>query len=200
MDSPQSKYRRQLKEAWTDLHQFEAIQRNVAQRIESLRELIRATANMLAPADRYLELLLLDIFKRPTNIAEAVRVALYVARLKSERLTPVQIKEAAEERGFSFAEYTNPMASIHTILRRMKEANPPEIDFREDDGSYLLSNDAHPSINPALADQIGRGFWERVAKEQPIDQARLSAALDAISTEVLDNAFRKIDLPKPPGE
>jgi hypothetical protein len=190
MAEPPDKYRRQLNEAWSDLHQLEAIYRKVGARIDSTRQLIRATANMLPPIDRTFELQLLDIFKHPTNIAEAVRVVLYPAKYKGERLTPVQIREAAESRGFSFAEYSNPMASIHTILRRMKEAAPPEVDFNEDDGSYLLA-DAAPPISPHLFEQVSAKAMQRLTATGEFDRDKLEATMNELTFELFDATWSK---------
>jgi hypothetical protein len=193
MDIPSNKYRTQIEEAWADLHMFERIQRNITSNIDSLRELIRATANMLPDEERGTELMLLDIFKHPTNITEAVKVVLYVARLKAQRLTPVQVKETVEKRGFSLSTYSNPMASIHTILRRMKEANPPEVSFDENDGSYALEGAASaPDTAPEINEEIGRRTYERLAFAQPIDKDRFLATLNEISSEIMGERFSKI--------
>jgi hypothetical protein len=193
METPPDKYHRQLLEAWTDLHQMEALQRKITERVDKLRELIRATAYMLPSKDeRQFELTLLDFFKHPTNITEAVRLALYIGRFKAVRLTPIQIREAAESRGFGFSEYSNPMASIHTILRRMREANPPEVDFDEDDGTYALGDGPPMRVNPALLEQIDRRTWQRLIERQSIEQEKYAAAVDELTSEVLDEAFRKI--------
>lgn len=193
MDETSNKYRRQLEEAWADLHMMESIQRKIKAHIESLRELIRATANMLPDDEQGVELMLLDIFKHPTNITEAVKVVLYVARLKGQRLTPVQIKEAAEKRGFSLSGYSNPMASIHTILRRMKETDPPEVSFDENDGSYALEAEASaPATVPEITKEISRRTYERLAFSQPIDEERFLATLDELSAEIMGEKFSRI--------
>ena len=57
------------------------------------------------------ELLALEMLKVPENITEAVKITLFLARGRKQGLTPVQIKEQAQERGFDFSGYTNPMAS-----------------------------------------------------------------------------------------
>src|ERR1700679_2862697 len=92
MDNQPDKYRRQLTEAWGELQLFERIQRKIENRVDDLRALIRATANLLTDDERKHELLMLDFFKHPTNVTEAVRSALYLARVKGNRLTPLQIR------------------------------------------------------------------------------------------------------------
>jgi hypothetical protein len=75
---------------------------------------------------------------------------------RQQGLTPTQIKEHIEARGFSLSEYTNPLASIHTILRRMKEADPPEVEYDE-------QNDTYKAVNyPTSSELIGDGFNKKL--------------------------------------
>lgn len=135
---------------------YEGIRSACDQKISDCRELIRANANFLPDVERNAELLLLEVFKRPTNITEAVRLALALAMARQQGLTPTQIKEHIEARGFSLSEYTNPLASIHTILRRMKEADPPEVEYDE-------QNDTYKAVNyPTSSELIGDGFNKKL--------------------------------------
>jgi hypothetical protein len=193
MDSSPDKYRNQIKEAWSELYSLESAQRKIAKRIEDVRALIRATANFLPKDERFGEQAVLDIFQRPTNIAEAVKVTLAVARFRKNPvpLTPTQIREHAEHRGFSFAGYTNPMASIHTILRRMKEADPPEVDYDEDAGTYLLKN-ATDLMSPAVGAKMVTTAWERVIKHamtKPSEPERIRELLNRVFDEVADETY-----------
>jgi len=140
MDKTPDKYRRQIIEAWVELANAEAVRKAADQRVEDCRELIRANANFLSDYERWAELVLLEMVKRPTNIAEAVRFTLYAARAKNERLTPTQVKENIEARGFKLTDYSNPLASIHTILRRMKDSDSSEIDYDEKTETYLAKS------------------------------------------------------------
>src|SRR5207249_584217 len=104
MDTSEDKYRRQIDEAWKDLNSWESMLRVLEERVQDLRELIRANANLLTnETERHCELFLLDIFKHPSNITEAVKATLFLARPKDERLTPKDIKRRAEQRGFDFS-------------------------------------------------------------------------------------------------
>jgi hypothetical protein len=182
-------------EAWAELYLFESIQRKTENRIEDLRGLIRATANLLPDDERRHELLLLDFFKHPTNITEAVRVALYLGKVKGERLTPLQIREQAESRGFNFSEYTNPMASVHTILRRMREADPPAVDYDEDTGTYLMVAAAPPVSQTIVGKITQQAYWKLYSGEfnEPLTKEKLALAMDQLTDEVLSEEFKKAE-------
>lgn len=191
-------HRRQITECWAELQSYERLQRKVEERIQDLRELIRATANFLPDDERRAELMLLDMLKHPTNITEAVRAALFIALMnKAERLTPVQIKERAEQRGFNFSEYSNPLASIHTILRRLlKESDPPEVDFDEATGSYLMITKGGSLLSPEFTEKVKKQTWERIvgaALNEPIDPVKARALMDKASSQIIDDllAFKK---------
>ena len=185
MDTSDDKYRRQIEEAWKDLSFWESTLRGVEQRVQDLRELIRANANLLMDdKERGCELFLLDIFKHPSNITEAVKATLFLAGPNGERLTPTDIKRRAEQRGFNFSEYTNPLASIHTILRRMKESNPPEVDFNEADGTYILVGKP-ADISPEFTKEVKSRIIDRTWK---VDQE----TIDRATIEVIDEAFEEI--------
>jgi len=186
-------HRRQIFKCWSELRLYESLQRQTEERIQDLRELIRATANFLPDNERRIELMLLDMLKHPTNIAESVKVALFIGLVNKERLTPTQIKEKAERRGFSFTEYTNPLASIHTILRRMKDADPPEVDFDEASSSYLLI--MRPSIlAPEFTEKVKNQTWERVvgtALSEPVNPEKVKALMDHVANQFVEGTFEK---------
>jgi hypothetical protein len=187
MDTPHDKYRRQIAEAWSDLIGWEKVQGVIEQRVADLRELVRATANFLPSVERDNELLLLDVLKHPSNITEAVRSVLFVAAATGTRLAPTDIKQRAEQRGFSFAEYTNPLASIHTILRRMKESDPPEVDYEEADGTYLFRGKVG-DMSPKFLEKTKREIWKRMIA-RGLDAEKLQTLLEQVAHEVTDEAI-----------
>jgi len=126
-------------------------QRN--EEIADLRELIRANANLLPDVERRLELVQLEFLKFPTNITEAVRLAIFGASIAEQKVNPIEIKALVEYSGFDFSEYSNPMASIHTILKRMKETN--KVDYDETVDGFWFSDIAAAAaegdlINPQI--------------------------------------------------
>jgi hypothetical protein len=137
--SKHDSFRKQIAEAQAQLYIHWQLRKAVDTRMDDLRQLIRANANFLPDNERKAELLCLELMKIPANISEAVKAALFVAGARNQKLTPPQIKELAEERGFDFSGYSNPLASIHTILKRMKDVDPPEVSYDESDGTYITT-------------------------------------------------------------
>ncbi len=154
MDSPSIKYRNQIAEAWGELIAFETVRDITIDRIDDLRTLIRATANLLPDEERKAELMMLDVYKHPTNITEAVRFVLVLATAKKQRLTPIQVREEIGRRGFHLSDYTNPLASIHTIMRRMKDAIPQEVDYDEATGTFGNASPMSDMVDIALRKRI----------------------------------------------
>jgi hypothetical protein len=52
------------------------------------------------------------------RLTDAVKDALYAAD-PERRLPAIQVKDLMEIRGFDFADFTNPLASVHSTLRRL---------------------------------------------------------------------------------
>ncbi len=189
MDTSPNKYQGQIAEAWSQLTWYEGLRRAADQRIADCRELIRANANFLPERERKAELLLLGVFKIPTNITEAVRLALFLAMARKERLTPTQLREHIEARGFNLSEYTNPAASISTILRRMKESDPPEAGYDEVTDSYAATNPPGGElVDEAFNRKIVHNTLLRVAK---FEKEQAAAVASEETKTLLDKAVER---------
>ncbi len=97
-----------------------------------LSELIRSTIKMLSPEQRSrcdCEVLLERIEERPLGLTVVIRRALSAEK---EWLTPTEIRTYLKGIGFDLEKYkANPLASIHTTLRRMV---PHEVECKTIDG------------------------------------------------------------------
>jgi hypothetical protein len=97
-----------------------------------LSELIRSTIKMLSPEQRSkcdCEALLERIDQRPFGLTIVIRRALSAQK---EWLTPTEIRTYLKGIGFDLEKYkANPLASIHTTLRRMV---PHEVECKIIDG------------------------------------------------------------------
>src|ERR1700722_11829420 len=91
-------FRKQIAEAQAKLYEFWQMRKVIDSKMDDLRQLVRAYVNFLPDHEREVELVCLEMMRVPTTITEAVKAVLFVAGSRSERLTPVQIKERAEER------------------------------------------------------------------------------------------------------
>jgi len=155
-------FRKQIAEAQTSIQKLYGLRRELDLKIADMKELVRANANFLPDEERASELLALEILKVPENIAEAVKITLFLAQARNQGLTPVQIKEQAQERGFDFSDYTNPMASIHSILKRMKEAQPPQVNFDEGTGTYTYTRpEPFDVADPSVYRYLSTSAWLR---------------------------------------
>jgi hypothetical protein len=154
MAMPPDKFRSQIADAKKRLQQVLGEQRKINEEISYLRDLIRANANFLPDSEKEQEFYFLEIFQHPTNITQAVRLALSIAAIGKNKLTPLAIKDVIERIGFDFSEYSNPMASIHTILKRMKESEPPEAKHDEENGLYWFDNISEDVISPTTIKNI----------------------------------------------
>jgi len=100
--------------------------------LSRLSELIRSTIKMLSPEQRSkcdCEFLLERIDHRPPGLTTVIRRAFVAGQ---EWLTPTEIRDYLKNTGFNFERYkANPMASIHTTLRRMV---PHEVECKTLDG------------------------------------------------------------------
>jgi hypothetical protein len=86
--------------------------------LSRLSELIRATVKMLTPEQRAkCDALLERIDRRPAGLTTTIRLCFTAGK---EWLTPVEIRDMLKATGFNFESYkANPLASIHTTLKRM---------------------------------------------------------------------------------
>jgi hypothetical protein len=184
-------FRKQIAEAQATIHKLYPLRRKVDERIADLKDLIRASANFLPEEERKAELLSLEMLKVPETIAEAVKIALFIAAGRKTSLTPIEIKATAEERGFDFSSYSNPMASIHTLLKRMKDTTPPEVGFDENTGKWSLLFKLVPD------DVTDEDFYERLnsrAWKYMINEEREVA--DKVGLEVIKTYIEEISTKK----
>jgi len=125
--------------------------------ISRLSELIRATVNMIPPEQlaRY-EPIFERIEQRPLGLAVAIRACFTVENAifnfptagspdhtrspdPDGWLTPVQIRDALKRIGYPFENYkANPLASIHTTLKRMAPGELEVKKLRDGQKAYRL--------------------------------------------------------------
>jgi hypothetical protein len=152
--------RAQITEAKKRLAQLMREQQKINEESTDLRELIRANANLLPDGERETELVILEFLKFPGNITEAVRLAMFVTSAFSKKITPSEIKGLAESLGFDFSEYSNPMASVHTILKRMKEASLVNYDEK---GDVYWFNEG--SLTLVAGDVVSQQAWQSIYED-----------------------------------
>jgi hypothetical protein len=90
---------------------------------------------------------------RPTGLTSGTRYAFQYAKLKNMApLTVSEVKELMTRRGFDFGNQANPIASLTTIVRRLKLADEIE-DFTRGDGkrAYAWKGESPLIDGPILA-------------------------------------------------
>ena len=108
-------YRKQIRHAFRELIRWQETKRRADQEMSKLRALIVANANMLPESER-------RIFIQQANesfpgFTDTIRDLFRAAYPKG--LTPKQLREKLVEVGFDLDGQANPMASIHSVLRRL---------------------------------------------------------------------------------
>ncbi len=133
---------------------------NIDLEITKLRQFIRATANMLPDSAREK---LLESFDEIDNRIAVTTMSLIdsvrnILQNKSEKwLTVSGVKSLLQTEGFDFSSYTsNPLSSVSTTLRRLKEYGEVETDEIEGVTVYKAStkNLKKPKYNMFLSDII----------------------------------------------
>ena len=132
--------------------------------ISRLSELIRSTTKMLPAQQRSrCEALFERNDNRPAGLTIAIRLCFTAGknRVAKEWLTPVEVRENLKRGGFNFENYkANPLASIHTTLKRMV---PQEVECKIVDGQKYYRLKAVEEWPSAL---LQPGEW--LANHEPL--------------------------------
>jgi hypothetical protein len=123
--------------------------------LSRLSELIWTIIKLLPPEQRsQCEALFGHIDNRPAGLTMAIRVCFTAGK---EWLTPVEVRDSLKNMGFPLNHYkANPLASIHTTLRRMV---PGELECKTlPDGQklYGLNTGAWVEAGRAMAEKVRR--------------------------------------------
>ena len=105
-------------------------------------------------------------------------MALILAATADRRLTPVELRDLAEKNAFDFSEYSNPMASIHAILKRLKETSPPQVSHDEATGTYLMINPPENLLAPEFEAKVIRNAWELLKQDKNLKELADSSMRD----------------------
>ena len=158
--------------------------------ISRLSELIRSTIKMLPEEQRAkCDPLFERIDNRPAGLTIAIRLCFTAGKDRATKdwLTPVEIREYLKQGGFNFESYkANPLASIHTTLRRMV---PHEVECKTLKGQKLYRLKAVEQWSAALAETrewltsheylaTGRGPWLTALQNPQRKQNRASLDTD----------------------
>jgi hypothetical protein len=107
-------------------------------KIEHTAELISANANFLPEDERATQLQkLAETVAGPPGFTDSVRNVL--RNVPSQALTAKKVRDLLRGAGFDLSSYTNPLASIHTILKRLAERGEVEVNASDGEVHYRWS-------------------------------------------------------------
>jgi len=145
--------------------------------LSRLAEMIRATVKMLTPEQRAkCDALLERIDRRPAGLTTSIRLCFTAGK---EWLTPVEIRDMLKATGFSFESYkANPLASIHTTLKRMV---PGEMECKTVDGEKVYRLKTVEQWKAAMREArewlegteyvaVGKGSWLKERGKEAANQ------------------------------
>jgi hypothetical protein len=96
-------------------------QARIEQQIKSVRDLLKAALNLMPEEEKgpFMQEMGTVVFER-VGLTQAIR---NLMQGRDSFLTPPEIKDMLEINGYDFSEYkSNPLSSIHSILKRFKRS------------------------------------------------------------------------------
>jgi len=131
-------------------------------RISKLAATALALSRQVEPAGRYKEELM-DLMDELRIVAprltDAVKDAMYYA--SPRKLPADQVKALMELRGFSFSHFSNPLASLHSTLRRLSTQG--EVLVERDRGRIVYSwKGPHYGARQSLANMLANGDLQKL--------------------------------------
>src|ERR1051326_4965147 len=108
----QADYRRALEAATREYEELGAKRRDIDRRHAELAQSIGTLSRLLGLTPTV-----------PMGLTDAVRL---VVRGAGVPLTPVEVRDRLQAIGFDVSKYTNDLAAVHTILKRLNESRSEE--------------------------------------------------------------------------
>jgi hypothetical protein len=130
------------------LHKLVAKREKLNAEIERISELLTANANFLPAEQKAEQLLQLEqLVADPPGFTDSVRQVLRANRWAEA--TPIAVRDMLAKAGFNLSAYTNPLASIHTILKRLAERGEVTASMNDGQVCYRWKADA-PRKEPGI--------------------------------------------------
>jgi hypothetical protein len=111
-------YRTQIRTALRELVAKGEQRTEIDREMANLRQLIRANANMLPDGERKVFISEMDEAE-PAGFTDTIR---RLFQSSKNGLTPVELRDALVASGMDFSSQSNPMASIHSVLKRLEKS------------------------------------------------------------------------------
>jgi hypothetical protein len=114
-------YKKSIEESKLKLRELVIQRDRIATDIERVKAVIKALAYMLDDSEKTsAEISEMEDILGPGGLTEAVRRTLQASTERG--VTPVEVRDALANSGFDLSAYSNPLAAIHTILKRLVKA------------------------------------------------------------------------------
>lgn len=117
--------------------------RHIEQKIDGIRASVLSILALHADIEAAPYLEQIDALFKPEGFTEAIRKVL---RSTNAPLTPSEVKENLPEVGFDLDGYSNPLASVHTILKRLAKTELVEQRIEKDRTTYRWLREGEPKI------------------------------------------------------
>jgi hypothetical protein len=119
-------YKRMFSEAKGELEKLHTAKANTEEHLEQLNAKIEAltqAANAIAPFAGQVRVVSDGVsftIDKASGITMAVRTLFDMHR--GENLTAAMVRDKLEEKGWNWGDYSNPLSTIHTVLKRLEDA------------------------------------------------------------------------------
>ncbi|HYM26104.1 MAG TPA: hypothetical protein VEU08_22960 [Vicinamibacterales bacterium] len=125
-------YRRALEAATREYEELGAKRREIDQRLAELAQSIATLSRLLGFTPTV-----------PLGLTDAVRM---VARGAGVPMTPVEVRDRLHAIGFDVSKYTNDLAAVHTILKRLNESGELRFVGRSGKHQYIWNTGVTPVV------------------------------------------------------
>lgn len=173
-------YAQAFDDAMAELRQMLDKRSQINDRIPELRDTVCALARSLGQDKRRREQLMktldeLNVFA--PRLTDAIKDALYSAFSSNghRKLPAVQVKELMEVRHFDFSSYPNPLASVHSTLRRLADRGAIGCIVQNGSALYFWSG-PHYGARKSLANMLATDAEQRKQMDRKI-QSRIDQHL-----------------------
>jgi len=144
-------YRRSIRLHHVHLRKLVADRDKLNLEIERAAEYITANANFLPDAERAEELYKLEqVIAGPPGFTDSVRNVL--RNNPSYAATAIRVREMLAGSGFDLSSYSNPLASIHTILKRLADRGEVETIINNGEVYYRWKGEIKTGARARLGD------------------------------------------------
>ena len=146
----QEDYRRALQAAVREYEELGLKRREIDRRLAELAQTMGTLSKLLGHTPTV-----------PMGLTDAIRLVMRGAGLP---MTPVEIRDRLRAIGFDVAKYTNDLAAVHTILKRLNDAGELRFIARPD-GKHQYAP-AHTLLPIALSKDIVQAMYDNTAERE----------------------------------